>query len=241
MYANTRLVTSNQAGIHHNLKTILSKHAISKFKKPVGLAARKTFQEIDYVRKNSDKKIILDAGCGNAEFSFHLAKTYPECLVIGIDKSAKRLRRFNLENNLILMDNCLLTRMDLTDFWLLAAESGWQATRQYLLYPNPWPKSRHIQRRWYAHPAFTSILKLGGQIEIRTNWQIYAEEFCFSFNFLLDNDIKVKQHQPVHPATQFERKYLDSGHRLFSCTGILDIGSPSMVHLDPVNQVSGLN
>ena len=52
--------------------------------------------------------------------------------------------------------NLFLVRAELTDFWMLVArQSDWLVAKHYLLYPNPYPKSKHLQRRW--HGMFQNI------------------------------------------------------------------------------------
>jgi tRNA (guanine-N7-)-methyltransferase len=112
--------------------------------------------------------------------------------------------------------NAVLLHCELVDFWQLAAAAGLRCERQFLLYPNPWPKAEHLMRRWHAHPVFPAILALGGAIELRTNWNVYAEEFAAALR-LAGIDPQVELFKPPSPLTPFERKYLLSGHSLWRC------------------------
>ena len=78
-----------------------------------------------------------------------------------------------------------MLQANLIDFWRLSVQTEWRLQKHYLLYPNPWPKKKHLQRRWHGHPVFPSILELGGELELRTNWKIYADEFNQAVNLLL--------------------------------------------------------
>ena len=74
--------------------------------------------------------------------------------------------------------NVKLVRADLVDFWALVyRDKYWQIHSNYLLYPNPYPKSQHLKRRWHGHPVFPILLGLGGNLIVRSNWNIYCEEF----------------------------------------------------------------
>lgn len=47
--------------------------------------------------------------------------------------------------------NLLLLRAELEDFWVLAhRDSDWIVHSHYLLYPNPYPKTKHLFRRWHG-------------------------------------------------------------------------------------------
>lgn len=76
--------------------------------------------------------------------------------------------------------NVLLVRAELTDFWRCTLQTNWDISHHYLLYPNPYPKKNRIKKRFYAHPSFPIILKLGGKITIRSNWEGYLKEFANS-------------------------------------------------------------
>ena len=75
------------------------------------------------------------------------------------DRASER----NEENSSIqLRDNALLLRAELSDFFTLVAyQSDWVVHSHYLLYPNPYPKSKHLKRRWHGHPIFPVLLALG--------------------------------------------------------------------------------
>ncbi|CAM9466575.1 unnamed protein product [Choristocarpus tenellus] len=77
--------------------------------------------------------------------------------------------------------NLLLIRADLVDFWLLAQRRGeWEVREHYLLYPNPHPKKSQLRGRWHGHPVFPTILRLGGRITVRSNWETFLQEMCLA-------------------------------------------------------------
>ncbi len=84
----------------------------------------------------------------------------------------------------------------------------------YLLYPNPWPKAKHLQRRVHGHASFAWLSGLGGRVELRSNWQLYVEEFGMAMH-LAGRRGYVSRLMAEFPLTAFERKYRDSGHRLW--------------------------
>ncbi len=113
-------------------------------------------------------------------------------------------------------DNALLVRADLVDFWRLALEAGWAPERHYLLYPNPYPKSAHLKMRWHGHPVFPTLLALGGRLELRSNWQLYVEEFAQAVNIVTGQAASVTALQPNGDyLTPFEAKYDQSGQTLW--------------------------
>jgi len=115
-------------------------------------------------------------------------------------------------------DNALLIRADLADFWRLARQAGWRLDAHFLLYPNPWPKPGHLQRRWHAHPVFPDLLRLGGRLELRSNFRLYLDEFQTALRLVGVQVGEVVSFRPEFPISPFEAKYSASGHELFRLT-----------------------
>ena len=219
MKAKSKIVTSNQEGVHEELKAILSRMNPEVYHRPISDFSRNCYVEllkwIDTFEKH--QRIILDMGCGVGESSFHLAKMFPDSLVIGIDKSEDRLARKSLFKAEI-PRNLFLVRGELLDLWyLFATEKDFpreRLTGQYILYPNPWPKAKHVKRRWHGNAIAPYIFMLGSEIKLRTNWKIYAEEFLLAAK-CFDYDGKLNQIEGLNPITPFERKYSLSDHDLY--------------------------
>lgn len=156
--ANSRSIVSNQAGIHEKLDEIVNKHLNAEFKKPIAEHTQKAFDEVNAKVQGFNGPLILDSCCGVGESSANLAKRHPDALVIGIDKSSHRLDKHDVEYKQTDSGQYILVQADLNDFWRLAVAANWQPTHHYLLYPNPWPKSKHIQRRWHGAAIFRLLL-----------------------------------------------------------------------------------
>jgi len=111
--------------------------------------------------------------------------------------------------------NMCLIRARVEDFWRLLHADGVRPVRHFLLYPNPWPKAAHFKRRWHGHPVFPELLALGGLLELRSNWRIYAEEFRQAAEICGIHAPPVVSFSVQSPLSPFERKYAASGHRLY--------------------------
>jgi tRNA G46 methylase TrmB len=160
--------------------------------------------------------LVLDSGCGTGASTRQIARAFPDCMVIGVDKSVERLRRGGIDRFPQREGNAVWLRADLATFWRLAVAAGWRLRRHYLLYPNPWPKPAQLRRRWHAHPAFPELLRLGGELELRCNWEVYAQEFALAANRVLGAQAQPTPLEPSTISSPFERKYRASGHRLYS-------------------------
>ncbi|MFC3032921.1 tRNA (guanine(46)-N(7))-methyltransferase TrmB [Pseudoalteromonas fenneropenaei] len=208
--ANSRSVTSNQAGLHEKLDEIVRTHLQSAFLKPIAQHTQAAFDEVNQRVQAFAGPIILDSCCGVGESTANLAKLHPDALVIGIDKSAHRLDKHDVEYQQQEHGQYLLVRADLNDFWRLAVAAGWQPTHHYLLYPNPWPKAKHVRRRWHGGAVFPYIVKLGGRLEVRSNWSTYVEEFAHALT-LAGQPAQAEPYHSDTAITPFERKYWASG------------------------------
>lgn len=213
--ADSRPVSSRQTGPHPSLRRLLERRGQQIFRRPIHARSRQTFERLDHWLGQRQQPLILDAGCGTGASSIALARRHPGHAVIGIDKSAHRLDRRHPDTPV--PDNCYLARADLADIWRLAVMAGWHPARHYLLYPNPWPKPKHLARRWHAHPVLPWVLALGGMLELRTNWRVYAEEFAYTLSLLLERPVSHQQLTTEAPLTPFERKYAASRHPLWVC------------------------
>ena len=219
-HGNSRKPSSQQSGPHKKLPQLVRRHLNSPFKKPVLDFNIEAFEIAQQFIAQHNKPVILDSCCGVGESTYQLAKRHPEAVIIGIDKSASRLDKHSPQ--IQIKENYLLLRADLNDFWRLAVEANWKLQHHYLLYPNPWPKAAHIQRRWHGSALFPSLLALGGKLEVRSNWRIYIEEFTLALD-IAGIKTQVERYQAQLPITPFERKYQQSGHALWRCCAQLPI------------------
>ena len=151
---------------------IYAQHTINSFKEARDFVDE--FYSSNRTRRSNLKTVILDSGCGVGFSTLQLARKFPQYPIIGIDRSIHRLEKntayqtlqrddfantpitdFKDENpNLNSgsgLNNVLLIRAELSDFWMLAVEqSNWTVHSHYILYPNPYPKNKHILRRWHG-------------------------------------------------------------------------------------------
>lgn len=220
---NSREITDAQVGIHKNLERVVRKHCQTPYKKPIAEHTLDAFNSItSRVEKSLAKHtpLVFDSFCGTAISTRIIAMNNPDALIIGIDRSTKRLTK---QYDEVLSDNAILVQAECADFWILAKRAGWRLSQHYILYPNPYPKSKHLKRRWHAHPAFPALLALGGEVELRTNWKVYADEFCRALDYSgLENascsDVElIDTNGSFKPMTLFEKKYQEGGQKLYRC------------------------
>lgn len=211
------LVTSSQRSVHPNLEKQVRRHLQSPWLQAFHQPTLESYRLL----KNDGvffegESIILDSGCGTGKSTQQLALRYPENIVIGVDQSQARLAKSGMNGSFLRSGNCILLRAELSTFWRLLGRDGLSPERHFLFYPNPWPKPGHLLRRWHGHPVFPQLLGLGGEIELRCNWEIYAQEFALAVRLACGANVSVKSIRPACGCTPFEQKYLDRGQSLFA-------------------------
>lgn len=216
MQGNSKTVTSSQRQPHQRLQAVVGRHLTQRYRKPVQQHNRIAFEQVQQILADSpEQPLILDAGCGTGESTARLAAQHPDCRVIGVDRSAVRLSRLGVADRPACDGNAIWVRADLVDFWRLAAENGWRLHKHYLLYPNPYPKPEQLRRRWHAHPVFPSLLALGGELELRSNWRLYITEFAEAIQCVTGLGAEAREYTPDEFISPFETKYARSGQRLY--------------------------
>ena len=216
---NSRPIFSGQTQIHPRLAERVRRYLTTIYRRPIATHSQAAFEQVQQWINGRDQPLILDAGCGVGISTRQLAECFPQALVIGVDKSAVRLAK----QHSVLPINAFLVRADLNDFWRQAVTAKWRLWHHYLLYPNPWPKAQHLQRRWHASPLLPFIVVLGGRLELRSNWRLYVEEFIFALG-LIGIDAACDVYQAEQALTPFERKYWHSGQCSWHCVIELKAG-----------------
>lgn len=161
--------------------------------------------------------IVLDIGFGNGDSLITLAEQHPELNFLGVEvyrpgignllKNAfeskiENLRVINADAVELLQNNIPVNTFSAALIW----------------FADPWPKKRHHKRRLIQIP-FLQLLaeKLvdGGELNIATDWQPYAEHIQETVNLsklftVLPTSTFIHQ----RPQTKFERRGEKLGHEV---------------------------
>jgi tRNA (guanine-N7-)-methyltransferase len=184
----------------------------SLFESPVIIADREAWEQINLKDAGT---IEVEIGFGSGEYLLRRAAEYPDRLFIGIEKKsglitdvAKKVAIHNL-NNIRLLDSCARDAFT----YLFPACS---ISRAYSLFPDPWPKKRHIKHRLFS----TQYLRLlnnrlisAGEALIVTD----SEDYCnWVLKQLPETGFEVEKSTiPPQFNTRFERKWLEQNFHTF--------------------------
>jgi tRNA (guanine-N7-)-methyltransferase len=222
---DSKAIITNQNGIHEKLEEVVQKHLTHPFQKPYQAHTEQAFAQMDalvqaFLVVNPQGDVILDACCGVGQSTRILAQQNPQAIVIGVDKSAHRINR-NVEGfsqNDDKTPNYHLVRADLNDFYRLVKEANWPVAKHYILYPNPWPKSKHLQRRWHGSAVFPQMTSIGETLILRSNWPLYLQEFQQAAKQVELSGELCSLGSSEQPLTPFEAKYQASGQVCWQLT-----------------------
>lgn len=214
MQASSRQVTSNQPGLHPKLADTVLRHLQHANRSPLAAHNQSVWEELLPLLQADQRPLVLDSFCGTGMSTALLAQRHPQHLVIGIDRSAHRLQKHVAAPEA----SYLLLQAECEPLWQQLVGARLRVDYHYLLYPNPWPKSRQLQRRIHGHPGFRDLLALGGRIELRSNWQLYVEEFGVAMH-LAGVRGAVRRLSEGPALTRFEDKYRRSGQALWQYQG----------------------
>ena len=214
-FNHSRLVSSAQLTVHKRLEDVVQKHIKHDFLKPIQRHNVQAFNDFIQTKQQLGfDAMLLDSCCGTGLSTYTLACENPNKLVVGIDQSLSRLTR-EAAHLQALPANCLLLRANCEDFWRLCVEANITFEKHFILYPNPYPKAKHLQRRWHGHAAFPLLKALATHIELRSNWLVYIQEFAAAWQWLTHQQGTISTINPEKPLTLFEKKYAASGQTLW--------------------------
>ena len=165
---------------------------------------------------------VLEIGFGNGETLVEQAAETPDRDYLGIE-----VHEPGVGHCLIAVRNAGLTNLKLINhdaIEVLEQQVPAASLRRINLYfPDPWPKKRHHKRR-IVQAGFLDLCarRLGsdGSLHIATDWASYAEYIdeilAESSRFACAERREHDGDRPLdRPRTKFERRGLDSGHRIW--------------------------
>jgi tRNA (guanine-N7-)-methyltransferase len=122
------------------------------------------------------REVWLEIGFGGGEHLAGQAAKHPDIGILGaepfLDGVAKLLTAIDEQQ----LTNIRLRRGDARE--LVAQLAPRSISRAFILFPDPWPKTRHRKRR-LVQPEFLGelarILKPGARLRFATDWADYAE------------------------------------------------------------------
>ena len=165
--------------------------------------------------KPDASEVWLEIGFGGGEHMAAQAALRPEVLVLGaepfLNGVASALRHIDearLDNVRLREGDARQLLLDLPDACL---------TRVFILFPDPWPKTRHHKRRLIQTDVIAEMartLRPGGRLRFATDWADYADWTLAKltqtpdFNWVAERADDWRKPPTDHVTTRYEQKRL---------------------------------
>jgi tRNA (guanine-N7-)-methyltransferase len=182
------------------------------------LATELPLGRLDLVRLfGREAPLQVDLGCGDGCFLWELAQRFPEKNFLGIERLTKRVEKVRRKAQRIENIRVLRAESFFAVCYLLPTNS---VEAFYLLFPDPWPKRRHQQRRIFTSEfldAIAAALGQGGVLRVATDQLAYfgqIEQLSRAhpqFQVSCVDEIAL-------PLTKFERKFCEQALPIYRLT-----------------------
>ncbi len=187
---------------------------------PLSEGAENEIQRAKVWLLKSDLPLTVEVGCGAGYHPLAFVRANPRTRILAFERTTTKYEKANhrLRTHLAKSseyERCLIIHGDATHLWsdLFLPKS---LDGLFFLYPNPYPKKQHANRRLAGMPFFATAiesLKLGGKLVFATNDRNYYDELRTHLaglkNLTIEKDGPVSLHSK--PRSHFEKKYLARG------------------------------
>jgi tRNA (guanine-N(7)-)-methyltransferase len=173
--------------------------------------------------KKSFTKLHVEIGCGVGLHPIQWTAAHPGNGLLALERTQTKFQSFQRRINNHERSNLYAVHADAHD-WLPRHITSESIDGLFLMYPNPYPKERQANKRWYRSPFchfLMEILKPGGQVQFATNEKFLVEEaLSFASEVWALQLIQERKSTNAQwlPRTHFEKKYMARGQTCYDLT-----------------------
>jgi tRNA (guanine-N7-)-methyltransferase len=161
------------------------------------------------------REVWLEIGFGGGEHLAGQAAKHADVGFLGVEPFLEGVAKLLSEIEREKLGNVLVRRGDARDLVDQLADRS--IDRVFILFPDPWPKTRHRKRR-LIQPAFVAelarIMKPGARLRFATDWADYANRAladllrCSRFAWTAERADDWRQPPADHVTTRYQEKRL---------------------------------
>ena len=170
--------------------------------------------------RNAAKPVWLEIGFGGGEHFIWQARNNPSVTLIGCEPFVDGIVKVLSETELNEIDNIFLHDDDVRP--LLRAMPRACIDRAFILFPDPWPKKRHMKRRLISRSLLDLLacaLKPGAELRVATDIPDYSRTLLRSvldheaFRWAARSNADWRFRAPDWPETRYEQKAVREGRQ----------------------------
>ena len=170
----------------------------------------------DLIAEQIKFPLSIEIGSGTGLFAIEYALNNPQKCIFAIEKTSEKYRKFLSNFNKARCPQNLIVVHGNAVAWLAHLNLVSRVDEVFILYPNPYPKAKQANKRFYNMSFMGHIKELlrpGGEIIFRTNLQWVANEILASMTIFWRFAAKSSEliTSPRSCSTAFEKKYLVRG------------------------------
>ncbi len=143
-------------------------------------------------------KLTVEFGSGHGHFLTAYGQAHPDEWCVGIDMITRRVRLSEAKARKRHLERVIFIKSEAMEF-LEALAGRWTVERSFMLFPDPWPKSRHHKHRM-LQPRFLGLLASvsspGGELFFRTD---HVENFSWAVERVDEHPDWVRRKETVWP------------------------------------------
>ncbi|MEM9636488.1 MAG: tRNA (guanosine(46)-N7)-methyltransferase TrmB [Pseudomonadota bacterium] len=166
-----------------------------------------------------NKPVWLEIGFGGGEHMVHQAAENPQVGLIGAEPYINGVAMLLGKIRRAGVDNLSVHPGDVRDLFDVLPDRS--IDRAFLLYPDPWPKTRHHRRRFVTPEhlePLARVLKPGAVFRVATDIEDYVRQTLeqvprHGFNWLAERPADWQQPWADWISTRYEQKALREGRR----------------------------
>lgn len=174
---------------------------------------------LDLAARFGDRPIWLEVGFGGGEHLVHQAQANPDIGFIGCEPYINGVATLLGKIRRAKVDNIAVHAGDARDLFDVLPDGA--ISKAFLLYPDPWPKSRHHRRRFVTPEhlgPLHKVLKPGSIFRVATDIEDYVRQTLeevpkAGFEWLAENPQDWRAPWDDWLSTRYEQKALREGRR----------------------------
>lgn len=172
--------------------------------------------EFDKIFK-SIAPVVMEFGVGKGRFMREYASKYPNKNFFGVEKVNKWVKHTAARIQRSKLENVKLIKTDAN--FVLAQTQHESISEYYILFPDPWPKRRHQQRRIIQTKLIDKIHKTlveNGKLYIATDHESYFQWMNKIITPFLEAHFKKLENEKIEFISNYQVKYEREGRPIYS-------------------------